>query len=59
MFVGSSSRNAKLHEVSLGLLLLTLYGVGITVGTGIYVLIGAVASHAGMMALWRPCLLLS
>ena len=30
-------------------MLLTLYGVGITVGAGIYVLIGAVADHAGMM----------
>jgi amino acid transporter len=34
---------------SLGLTLLTLYGVGITVGAGIYVLIGAVTRHAGMM----------
>lgn len=34
---------------SLGLTLLTLYGVGVTVGAGIYVLIGAVTRHAGMM----------
>lgn len=34
---------------SLGVTLLTLYGVGVTVGAGIYVLIGAVARHAGMM----------
>jgi len=31
---------------SLNLPLLTLYGIGVTVGAGIYVLIGAVASHA-------------
>ena len=30
----------------LGLALLVLYGTGITVGAGIYVLIGAVAGHA-------------
>ena len=32
----------------LNLPLLVLYGVGITVGAGIYVLIGAVAGHAGV-----------
>src|SRR5512147_1365411 len=36
----------------LGLPLLTLYGVGITIGAGIYVLIGAVAGHAGRYAPW-------
>ncbi len=36
----------------LGLPLLTLYGVGITIGAGIYVLIGAVAGHAGRAAPW-------
>jgi amino acid transporter len=36
----------------LGLPLLLLYGVGITVGAGIYVLIGAVAGHAGRSAPW-------
>ena len=36
----------------LGLTLLVLYGVGITVGAGIYVLIGAVAGHAGTHAPW-------
>jgi amino acid transporter len=36
----------------LGLPLLTLYGVGITIGAGIYVLIGAVAAHAGRAAPW-------
>jgi amino acid transporter len=36
----------------LGLPLLLLYGVGITVGAGIYVLIGAVAGHAGVYAPW-------
>jgi basic amino acid/polyamine antiporter, APA family len=37
---------------SLGLPLLTLYGVGITIGAGIYVLIGAIAGHAGRYAPW-------
>ena len=36
----------------LGLPLLTLYGIGITIGAGIYVLIGAVAAHAGYAAPW-------
>ena len=36
----------------LGLPLLVLYGAGITVGAGIYVLIGAVAMHAGRYAPW-------
>ena len=34
----------------LGLPLLVLYGTGITIGAGIYVLIGAVAGHAGQYA---------
>ena len=36
----------------LGLPLLVLYGIGITIGAGIYVLIGAVAGHAGRYAPW-------
>jgi amino acid transporter len=32
--------------------LLVLYGTGITIGAGIYVLIGAVAGHAGVYAPW-------
>lgn len=36
----------------LGLPLLVLYGTGITVGAGIYVLIGAVAGRAGVYAPW-------
>jgi len=36
----------------LGLALLVLYGTGITVGAGIYVLIGAVAGHAGIYTPW-------
>ncbi len=36
----------------LGLPLLVLYGTGITVGAGIYVLIGEVAGHAGGFAPW-------
>jgi basic amino acid/polyamine antiporter, APA family len=36
----------------LGLPLLVLYGTGITIGAGIYVLVGAVAGHAGIYAPW-------
>lgn len=36
----------------LGLPLLVLYGTGVTVGAGIYVLIGAVAGHAGTYSSW-------
>lgn len=36
----------------LGLPLLVLYGTGITIGAGIYVLIGAVAGYAGIYAPW-------
>ena len=36
----------------LGLPLLVLYGTGITIGAGIYVLIGAVAGHAGAYTPW-------
>jgi amino acid transporter len=36
----------------LGLPLLVLYGTGVTVGAGIYVLIGAVAGHAGAYSSW-------
>src|SRR5262245_18269546 len=35
---------------SLSLPLLVLYGTGVTVGAGIYVLIGTVAGHAGKQA---------
>lgn len=37
---------------SLGLGLLTLYGLGTTIGAGIYVLIGAIAGRAGGLAPW-------
>jgi amino acid transporter len=36
----------------LGLPLLVLYGTGITIGAGIYVLVGQVAGHAGSYAPW-------
>jgi amino acid transporter len=36
----------------LGLVLLVLYGTGITIGAGIYVLVGAVAGYAGIYAPW-------
>ena len=42
-------KSAPVLRRSLGLTLLVLYGVGVTVGAGIYVLIGAVARHAGAM----------
>ncbi len=44
--------NSALPQLSrsLGLPLVTLYGVGVTVGAGIYVLVGEVAGVAGMAA---------
>ena len=36
----------------LNLPLLILYGVGVTIGAGIYVLVGSVAGHAGVFAPW-------
>ena len=40
---------AKLHR-RLGLTLVVLYGLGVTIGAGIYVLIGATAARAGVHA---------
>ena len=48
----SATANAPALRRRLGLPLLVLYGVGITIGAGIYVLIGAVAGHAGTYAPW-------
>jgi len=45
-------KSAPALQRRLGLALLVLYGTGITIGAGIYVLIGAVAGHAGKFAPW-------
>lgn len=46
---GVSSGNGNLAR-RLGLPLLTLYGLGTTIGAGIFVLVGAVAGNAGVLA---------
>ena len=46
------SQPAVALQRRLSLPLLVLYGIGITIGAGIYVLIGAVAGHAGRYAPW-------
>lgn len=50
--IGKPSTSPIALKRQLGLPLLVLYGVGITIGAGIYVLIGAVAGHAGRYAPW-------
>jgi APA family basic amino acid/polyamine antiporter len=50
--IGKASTSPIALKRQLGLPLLVLYGVGITIGAGIYVLIGAVAGHAGRYAPW-------
>lgn len=48
----SQSKNSSSPQLkrSLNLTLLTFYGLGTTIGAGIYVLIGATAGHAGIYA---------
>jgi APA family basic amino acid/polyamine antiporter len=46
------SQGSAALQRRLSLPLLVLYGIGITIGAGIYVLIGAVAGHAGKYAPW-------
>ena len=52
MAMENSTVQPVLLKRRLGLPLLVLYGTGITIGAGIYVLIGAVAGHAGVYAPW-------
>jgi amino acid transporter len=51
MSTSASELNPVLRR-KLGLPLLVLYGTGITIGAGIYVLIGAVAGRAGSYSAW-------
>jgi len=50
MSEGSDAARPDVLHRRLTLPLLVLYGVGVTVGAGIYVLIGAMAGHAGIYA---------
>jgi amino acid transporter len=47
---GSGGAKPAQLKRSLNLVLLTLYGVGVTVGAGIYVLVGSTAGRAGIYA---------
>jgi amino acid transporter len=49
--MGASDQQGMLRR-RLGIVLLVLYGTGVTIGAGIYVLIGAVAGSAGIYAPW-------
>ena len=46
-----STKDAPALRRTLGFSLVTLYGLGTTIGGGIYVLIGSVAERAGLFAL--------
>jgi len=46
----ASEKNPRQLKRALNLPLITLYGLGTTIGGGIYVLVGKVAERAGMMA---------
>src|SRR6187549_971405 len=48
----SASDQQGMLRRRLGIVLLILYGTGVTIGAGIYVLVGAVAGSAGIHAPW-------
>ncbi len=50
METGASEKHVPKLQRRLSLPLLTLYGLGVTVGAGIYVLVGTTAAKAGYYA---------
>ena len=51
----AANHSATLLRRVLGMTEVTAGGVGIIIGAGIYVLLGAATAHAGPRFSWPPC----